>query len=149
MDCLESLGRIPALIKVLSECTMYSTLSPWWASTASRVSGRLADWRRLIVVSCARQPYWSVSQSSGQTSSEGSNSLVDIFQMYGIPRVVIAENKNFVGALRLEREVCLLAYSRAQQAGKTSSSHRLHPRSQHHLRSQGFSSTLIFSKPKT
>ncbi|KAG9030968.1 cytosine deaminase [Tulasnella sp. JGI-2019a] len=54
MDCLESLGRIPDLIKVLSDCTMYSTLSPCIMCTSTIL-------------------------------------------MYGIPRVVFAENKNFVG----------------------------------------------------
>jgi len=54
MDCLESLGRIPNLVKVLGECTMYSTLSPCIMCTSTIL-------------------------------------------MYGIPRIVIAENKNFVG----------------------------------------------------
>ncbi|KAG8871458.1 cytosine deaminase [Tulasnella sp. 332] len=58
MDCLESLGRIPDLIKVLRDCTMYSTLSPCIMCTSTIL-------------------------------------------MYGIPRVVFAENKNFVGGENL------------------------------------------------
>lgn len=58
MDCLESLGRIPNLIKVLSECTMYSTLSPWYV--LSYILYRVIEMCLLgcdqCIASCARPP---------------------------------------------------------------------------------------------